>query len=104
MELSKPVIAVVSGHCVAGGLELALWCDLRLCDTSAVFGVFCRRVGVPLIDGGCRVSPLFFASRGSGHVGECAARVFGAGAVGKGRERESECVCMCVERSEKNQN
>ena len=52
LEVSKPVIAVVSGHCVAGGLELALWCDLRLCDESAVFGVFCRRVGVPLIDGG----------------------------------------------------
>lgn len=52
MQLSKPVIAAVSGYCVAGGLELALWCDLRVADTSAVFGVFCRRFGVPLIDGG----------------------------------------------------
>ena len=52
MELAKPVIAVVSGYCVAGGLELALWCDLRVADDSAVFGVFCRRFGVPLIDGG----------------------------------------------------
>jgi enoyl-CoA hydratase len=52
MELSKPVIAMVSGYCVAGGLELALWCDLRVADESAVFGVFCRRFGVPLIDGG----------------------------------------------------
>ena len=52
MVLSKPVIAVVSGYCVAGGLELALWCDLRMADESAVFGVFCRRFGVPLIDGG----------------------------------------------------
>ena len=52
MELSKPVIAAVSGYCVAGGLELALWCDLRVADESAVFGVFCRRFGVPLIDGG----------------------------------------------------
>lgn len=52
MRLSKPVIAVVSGYCVAGGLELALWCDLRVADESAVFGVFCRRFGVPLIDGG----------------------------------------------------
>lgn len=50
--LSKPVIAAVSGHAVAGGLELALWCDLRVADESAVFGVFCRRWGVPLIDGG----------------------------------------------------
>jgi enoyl-CoA hydratase len=52
MQLGKPVIAVVSGYCVAGGLELALWCDLRVVDETAVFGVFCRRWGVPLIDGG----------------------------------------------------
>lgn len=52
LALSKPVIAAISGHAVAGGLELALWCDLRVADTSAVFGVFCRRWGVPLIDGG----------------------------------------------------
>jgi enoyl-CoA hydratase len=52
LELSKPVIAAVSGFAVAGGLELALWCDLRVVDESAVFGVFCRRWGVPLIDGG----------------------------------------------------
>jgi len=51
-RLSKPVIAAVSGHAVAGGLELALWCDLRIADETAVFGVFCRRWGVPLIDGG----------------------------------------------------
>ena len=52
MQLSKPVVAAVSGYCVAGGLELALWCDLRVADETAVFGVFCRRFGVPLIDGG----------------------------------------------------
>lgn len=52
MHLSKPVIAAVSGYCVAGGLELSLWCDLRVVDETAVFGVFCRRFGVPLIDGG----------------------------------------------------
>jgi enoyl-CoA hydratase len=52
MELSKPVIAAVEGYCVAGGLELALWCDLRVAARDAVFGVFNRRFGVPLIDGG----------------------------------------------------
>ncbi|WP_421706344.1 crotonase/enoyl-CoA hydratase family protein [Alloalcanivorax xenomutans] len=52
MLLSKPVIAAVSGYAVAGGLELSLLCDMRVAETSAVFGVFCRRWGVPLIDGG----------------------------------------------------
>lgn len=52
MQLSKPVIAAVSGHAVAGGLELALWADLRIAESDSVFGVFCRRWGVPLIDGG----------------------------------------------------
>lgn len=52
MILSKPVIAAISGYAVAGGLELALWCDLRVAEENAVLGVFCRRWGVPLIDGG----------------------------------------------------
>ena len=52
MALSKPVIAAIEGHAVAGGLELALWCDLRVAARDATFGVFCRRFGVPLIDGG----------------------------------------------------
>jgi enoyl-CoA hydratase len=52
MELGKPVIAAVEGHAVAGGLELALWCDLRVASREAVFGVFCRRWGIPLMDGG----------------------------------------------------
>src|SRR5215470_8001157 len=52
MRLSKPVIAAISGYAVAGGLELAIWCDLRVAEEDAVLGVFCRRFGVPLIDGG----------------------------------------------------
>ena len=52
MLLSKPVIAAIAGHAVAGGLELALWCDLRVVEEDATLGVFCRRWGVPLIDGG----------------------------------------------------
>ncbi len=53
----KPTIAAISGYAVAGGLELALWCDVRIIDRSAVFGVFCRRWGVPLIDGGTHRLP-----------------------------------------------
>ena len=52
MLLSKPVVAAIAGHAVAGGLELALWCDLRVVEEDAMLGVFCRRWGVPLIDGG----------------------------------------------------
>jgi enoyl-CoA hydratase len=64
MLLSKPVIAAVAGYAVAGGLELALWCDLRVVEQSATFGVFCRRWGVPLIDGGTiRLARLIGHSR-----------------------------------------
>jgi len=64
LRLRKPVIAAIEGHAVAGGLELALWCDLRVAGESAVLGVFCRRWGVPLIDGGTvRLPRLIGTSR-----------------------------------------
>ena len=63
--LSKPVIAAVSGAAVAGGMELALWCDMRVMEDDAYFGVFCRRFGVPLIDGGTVRLPRLI---GMGHA------------------------------------
>lgn len=64
MRLSKPVIAAIEGYAVAGGCELALWCDLRVASTTAVFGIFCRRFGVPLIDlGTIRLPRLIGHSR-----------------------------------------
>jgi enoyl-CoA hydratase len=64
MRLSKPVIAAVEGYAVAGGLELAIWCDLRVASRTATFGVFCRRFGVPLIDlGTVRLPRLIGQSR-----------------------------------------
>ena len=64
LRLRKPVIAAIEGYAVAGGLELAAWCDLRVAATDAVLGVFCRRWGVPLIDGGTvRLPRLIGTSR-----------------------------------------
>ncbi|MFX0180610.1 MAG: crotonase/enoyl-CoA hydratase family protein [Candidatus Hodarchaeota archaeon] len=64
MMLSKPIIAAVAGYAVAGGLELAIWCDLRVVEENAIFGVFCRRFGVPLVDGGTvRLPKLIGLSR-----------------------------------------
>ena len=64
MELSKPVIAAIEGHAVAGGMELALWCDLRVMADDAIFGIYCRRFGVPLVDGGTfRLARLIGQSR-----------------------------------------
>lgn len=66
MRLSKPVIAAVEGHAVAGGMELALWCDLRVMAEDAIFGIFCRRFGVPLVDlGTVRLPRLIGQSRAS---------------------------------------
>ncbi len=88
LRLSKPVIAAVAGHAVAGGLELALWCDLRVADETAVFGVFCRRWGVPLLDGGTvRLPRLIGTSRAMDMVltGRAvdAAEAFGIGLVNR---------------------
>ena len=64
MVLSKPVIAAIEGHAVAGGMELALWCDLRVMAQDAILGIYCRRFGVPLVDGGTfRLARLIGQSR-----------------------------------------
>jgi enoyl-CoA hydratase len=65
LQLSKPVIAAVAGAAVAGGMELALWCDMRVVEEDAYFGVYCRRFGVPLIDGGTVRLPRLI---GMGHA------------------------------------
>jgi enoyl-CoA hydratase len=97
MQLSKPVIAAVAGYAVAGGLELAVWCDLRVVEEDAVFGVFCRRWGVPLVDGGTIRLPRLI---GMSHaldmiltgrpVGADEARIMGLAnrVVPKGKSRE----------------
>src|SRR5262249_38060724 len=73
LRLGKPVIAAISGDAVAGGLELAAWCDLRVADEDAVLGVFCRRFGVPLIDGGT-VRPPRLIGLGGGRALSLAGR------------------------------
>jgi enoyl-CoA hydratase len=98
MEVGKPVIAAVEGYAVAGGLELALWCDLRVAEEDAVFGVFCRRWGVPLIDGGTiRLPRLIGQSRAMDMIltgrGVAAAEALAIGlanrVVPKGHAREA---------------
>lgn len=88
MLLSKPVIGAISGHAVAGGLELALWCDLRVAEDDAVLGVYCRRWGVPLIDGGTvRLPRLIGLSRALDLIltgrGVTAAEALGMGLVNR---------------------
>jgi enoyl-CoA hydratase len=108
MELSKPVIAAVSGFAVAGGLELALWCDLRVAEDSAVFGVYCRRWGVPLIDGGTvRLPRLIGHSRAMDLIltgrSVDAAEAFAIGLAnrvvptGRARERAEELAAQLAE-------
>jgi len=102
MLLSKPVIAAVAGHAVAGGLELALWCDLRVVEEDAVFGVYCRRWGVPLLDGGTvrlprivghgRAMDMILTGRGVG-AEEALAMGLANRVVAKGRARE-EAVAL----------
>jgi enoyl-CoA hydratase len=105
MTLAKPVIAAVSGHAVAGGLELACWCDLRVMEEDAVFGVFCRRWGVPLIDGGTvrlprivgrgRALDMILTGRAVG-AEEAKAMGLADRVVAKGRARE-EAVALAQE-------
>jgi enoyl-CoA hydratase len=106
MRLSKPVIAAVAGYAVAGGLELALWCDLRVAEEDATFGVFCRRWGVPLIDGATvrlpriigmgRALDMILTGRGVG-AREALAWGLADRVVGHGRAREeAEALARAV--------
>jgi enoyl-CoA hydratase len=105
MVLAKPVLAAVEGYAVAGGLELAIWCDLRVAARDAVFGVFCRRWGVPLIDGGTvrlprivghgRALDMILTGRGVG-AEEALAMGLANRVVPKGRARQ-EAVALAEE-------
>ncbi len=105
MLLSKPVIAAVEGHAVAGGLELAVWCDLRVAARDAVFGVFCRRWGVPLVDGGTvRLSRLLGHSHaldliltGRGVSGEEALRMGLANRLSEPGEARADAIGLARE-------
>jgi len=108
MRLSKPVIAAVAGPAVAGGLELACWCDLRVAEEDAVFGVYCRRWGVPLIDGGTvrlprligqsRALDMILTGRGVGAM-EAFAMGLANRVVPKGRSRtEAEALAAGIAR------
>src|SRR5207302_2384642 len=75
LRLGKPVIAAIEGYCVAGGMELALWCDLRVAATNAVLGIFNRRFGVPLVDGGTvRLARIVGQGRSEEHTSELQSR------------------------------
>src|SRR5690606_5141974 len=105
MEPTKPVIAAVEGYAVAGGLELAAWCDLRVMARSATFGVYCRRWGVPLVDGGTvrlprligesRAMDLILTGRGVG--AEEAERIGLANRVVEDGEARSAAVALAKE-------
>src|SRR5262249_28778445 len=105
MLLPKPVIAAVEGYAVAGGLELAVWCDLRVAARDAVFGVFCRRWGVPLVDGGTiRLSRLIGPSHaldliltGRGVSGEEAQRIGLANRLVEPGAARAEAVTLATE-------
>ncbi|MEM7097248.1 MAG: crotonase/enoyl-CoA hydratase family protein [Pseudomonadota bacterium] len=107
MLLSKPVIAAVEGYAVAGGLELAAWCDLRVAATDAVFGVFCRRWGVPLVDGGTiRLTRLLGTSHamdliltGRGVSGDEAQRIGLANRLCQPGESLSEAITLAEQLS-----
>ena len=105
MLLAKPVVAAVEGHAVAGGLELALWCDLRVAARDAVFGVYCRRWGVPLIDGGTvRLPRLIGMSHaldmiltGRGVLGEEALRMGLANRLAEPGEALTDAIALAGE-------
>jgi enoyl-CoA hydratase len=88
LDVGKPTVAAVNGYCFAGGLELACWCDWRVCDEAATFGVLNRRWGVPLIDGGTQRLPRIVGLGNALYLIETGARIDAATAVGMGLAQE----------------
>jgi enoyl-CoA hydratase len=88
LEVSKPTIAAIGGYCYAGGLELACWCDFRLCDQTSLFGVLNRRWGVPLVDGGTQRLPRIVGLGNALYLIETGARIDAKTALGMGLVQE----------------
>jgi enoyl-CoA hydratase len=99
LEVSKPTIAAIPGYCYAGGLELACWCDFRICDATALFGVLNRRWGVPLIDGGTQRLPRIVGLGNALYLIETGARIDARTALRMGLVQESVMAGKALERA-----
>lgn len=99
LEVSKPTIAAVNGYCYAGGLELACWCDLRVADETATFGVLNRRWGVPLLDGGTQRLPRIVGLGNALYLIESGARIDAAAALRMGLVQEVVAPGTALERA-----
>lgn len=99
LEVSKPAIAAINGYCYAGGLELACWCDFRVCDETATFGVLNRRWGVPLIDGGTQRLPKIVGLGNALYLIESGVRIDAPAALRMGLVQEVVAPAAAMERA-----